>query len=129
LRGLPSGVPRRRQRSQQIQLLSISLVRIPPKFIAAFDSDRVGVAVYYLCPLFAVVPPVSTLLTLDSGPANWVNLSSDRNQNSAVRWWMDGLENGPHQLVVSLGQSSTGQTATWGEVDAFMYGRVLNWVA
>ncbi|KAJ7258603.1 hypothetical protein C8J57DRAFT_1234200 [Mycena rebaudengoi] len=78
-----------------------------------------GVAVYYLCPLWAA-EETSTLLTLDSGPANWINLTSERNENSAVRWWKDGLENGPHQLVISLGQSPTGQKATWGEVDGFI---------
>ena len=85
---------------------------------------------YYLSTLFAGYNPgVSTRLVLDSGPAIFVNLT-DPNTNRdptsagdpkpAVRWGISGMSNGTHKLVVSLGPTSDGQVATWGEVDAFM---------
>jgi len=76
--------------------------------------------VYYMMGLAG--NDVTTLLTLDSGPAQWVNLSvGSGSGRSAVRWSATGLANGKHTLVNSFGRSAKGEVANWGEVDAFMY--------
>jgi hypothetical protein len=66
---------------------------------------------------------VSTLLTLDSGPAELVNLTRVGSEptTSAVRWSASGLINGPHTVMISRGRSAKGELAKWGQVDAFMY--------
>ena len=66
---------------------------------------------------------VSTLLTLDSRPAQLVNLTRVGSEptTSAVRWSATGLSSGTHTVVISLGVSPQGELANWGEVDAFMY--------
>jgi len=87
-----------------------------------------GVAVYYFMPLFAnVTGGVSTLLSLDSGPTQLVNLTRVTNESTrvAVRWSATGLSNGKHTLVNSPGRTSRGEVAGWGEVDGFMYIRVF----
>jgi len=87
-----------------------------------------GVAVYYLMPLFdGYAEGVSTLLTLDSGPAQLVNLNRVGSEPtvSTVRWSASGLTSGAHTVVISLGNSARGELANWGEVDAFMYVLVL----
>ena len=75
-------------------------------------------------PLYDGYPGgVSTLLTLDSGPAQLVNLTRVGSEPtvSAVRWSASGLTSGTHTVVISLGVSAKGELANWGEVDAFMY--------
>lgn len=66
---------------------------------------------------------VSTLLMLDSGPAQLVNLTRVGSEPTtyAVRWSATGLTNETHTLINSPGVSATGQQAGWGEVNAFMY--------
>lgn len=63
---------------------------------------------------------VSTLLTLDSGPPQWVDLTNP-GFGSAVRWSAMGLTNDKHTLVSSPGRGLNGEVASWGEADAFMY--------
>jgi hypothetical protein len=85
-----------------------------------------GVAVYYLAPLYSgYAGGVSTLLSLDSGPAQLVNLTSLTFEPSgyAVRWSASGLANGTHTVINALGLSSLGQVAMWAVVDGFMYVR------
>lgn len=79
-----------------------------------------GTAIYYLSALFNT-PAVSTLLTLDSNPSEWVNLSGPTWTTYNIQWSKTDLTKGPHTLVVSPGLSPSGQNATWGEVDGFMY--------
>lgn len=79
---------------------------------------------YYLMPVFeGYAGGVSTLLTLDSRPAQLVDLTrvGAEPTMSAVRWSATGLTSGTHTVVVSLGVSARGELANWGEVDAFMY--------
>ncbi len=79
-----------------------------------------------MAPLWhGYVPPVSTLVSLDSGPKTWVNLdypegAANTVAASAIRWGASGLTNGLHTVTISLGFNAEGQNATWGEVDAFM---------
>ena len=72
-------------------------------------------------PLFET-SGVSTLLSLDSGPPQLVNLSRVGNEStrSAVRWSSGDLTNGRHTLVSSVGSGSR------GAVDGFMYVRALS---
>ena len=87
---------------------------------------KLGVAVYYLAPLYSGYEgEASTLLSLDSGPAQWVNLTSlgSAPQGYAVRWSTSGLANGTHTVVNTLGRSALGELAKWGIVDGFMYVR------
>ncbi|SRR5258708_4019803 len=87
-----------------------------------------GVAIYYFMPLFQnITGGVSTLLSLDSGPTQLVNLTRVTNESTrvAVRWSATGLSNGKHTLVSSPGRTSRGEVAGWGEVDGFMYIRVF----
>lgn len=68
-------------------------------------------------------PPVSTLISLDSGPRIWVNLDNPGTssvETSAVRWGASDLENRQHTVTISIGVNDAGQQGTWGEVDAFM---------
>jgi len=80
---------------------------------------NLGVAVYYLMPLFQNYI-VTTLLTLDNGPPVKVDLTRPRSApiTSAVRWSASGLKNQTHTVVVSL---SPDEQDSWGQVDGFMY--------
>ena len=81
---------------------------------------------YYLNRLYSGYEGgVSTLLSLDSGPAQLVNLTSvgSAPQGYAVRWSASGLANGTHTVVNTLGRSALGELAMWGNVDGFMYVR------
>jgi len=83
---------------------------------------NLGVAVYYMMPLFwGYTGGVSTLLTLDSGFPQLVNLTRVGSEpvTSAIRWSASRLTNGPHTVRVSLGRSAKGELARWGQVDAF----------
>jgi hypothetical protein len=76
-----------------------------------------------MMPLFeGYTGGVSTLLTLDSRPAQLVNLTrvGSVSTKSAVRWSASGLTNEQHTLTSSLGRTASGGVATWGEVDGFM---------
>jgi len=80
--------------------------------------------VYYLAPLYRdYVGGVSTLLALDNGPAQLVNLTRVGTENymAAVRWSATGLANGRHTVTNSLGLSADGRLAAWGVVDGFMH--------
>lgn len=63
---------------------------------------------------------VATFLTLDSQPAEMVNLTRVGSQSiqSAVRWSATGLINGKHTLVNSI---PVAQQGVWGLVDAITY--------
>lgn len=81
-----------------------------------------GTAVYYLSPLFAGYRPgVSTLISLDGGEPDWVDLSSSTDQSSAVRWQALRLTYMRHSVSVFPGTNSAGQIGTWGETDAFKW--------
>jgi len=89
---------------------------------------KLGVGVYFFMPLFEnITGGVSTLLSLDSGPAQLVNLTRVANESTrvAVRWSATGLSNGKHTLVSSPGRSAGGAVAGWGEVDGFMYSQAF----
>ena len=76
-----------------------------------------------MTPLFTGYNGVSTLLTLDNGTAQLVNLTRVGSQPTMtdVRWSATELENQTHTVMISLGLSAKGERANWGEVDAFMY--------
>ena len=81
---------------------------------------------YYLAPLYSgYAGGVSTLLSLDSGPAQLVNLTlvSSEPSYAAVRWSASGLANGTHTVINTLGRSAQGELAMWAVVDGFMYVR------
>lgn len=64
---------------------------------------------------------MSTLISLDGGDPEWVDLSSATDEPHAVRWAKTGLTNGHHTILVSVGLSLSGQWGTRGEVYAFMW--------
>ncbi|TFK37290.1 hypothetical protein BDQ12DRAFT_713642 [Crucibulum laeve] len=87
-----------------------------------------GSAVYYMAPLLRIkdyngFTKITTLLTLDSRPAETVNLMSPSVSGykmSDVRWSATDLANVTHTLVVSI--NAPGQIpATLAVVDAFIY--------
>lgn len=81
---------------------------------------------YYLAPLYSGYEGgVSTLLSLDSGPAQFVNLTLVGLEPAvyAVRWSATGLANRMHTVMNTLGRSAQGELTMWAVVDGFMYVR------
>jgi len=77
--------------------------------------------VYYLGPLYH--DDISTLLALDNGPAQLMNLTRVGSESymTAVRWSATGLANGRHTVTNSHGLSADGRLAAWSIVDGFMH--------
>jgi len=77
-----------------------------------------------MMPLFSgYTGGVSTLITLDNGTAQLVNLTraGSAPTTSDVRWSATNLKNQSHTVMISLGRSANGELANWGIVDAFIY--------
>lgn len=92
-------------------------------FYFILNEPSPGVAVYYMSPLWPF--PIGVVIDLDSEGGFPVDLqdssrppaSSDNSETvrSNVVWGATGLENGTHQVTVSMGQDSQ-----FVVVDAFM---------
>lgn len=79
-----------------------------------------------MMPLFSgYTGGVSTLVTLDNGTAQLVNLTrvGSASATSDVRWSATNLKNQTHTLMISIGRSAKGEVANYGIVDAFVYVR------
>lgn len=58
-----------------------------------------GTAIYYIAPRFlGYSPGVSTLVSLDGGEPEWVDLSSAKDEPYSVRWKALGLPYAPHSV-------------------------------